>query len=72
MRIFDSRIARTFEDLADFDFEVRYRPGKDNTIPDILSRLHEDAELENDKNLNTDPKWLPEGLIITKLMPGGR
>ena len=52
MRILDSRIARTFEDLADFDFEVRYRLGKDNTIPDILSCLHEDTELENDKILS--------------------
>ena len=36
-----------------------------------MSRLHEDTELENDKNLNTDPKWLPSGLVVTKLMPGG-
>ena len=62
MRILDSRIARTFEDLTDFDFdfEVRYRPGKNNTIPDILLRLHEDTELENNNNLNTDLKCLPK------------
>ena len=72
MKILDSRIARTFEDLADFDFEVRYRPGKDNTIPDILSRLHENSEVgAQNKEVTTDPKWLPEGLVIMKLMPGG-
>ena len=40
MRIVDSRIARTLEDLADFDFDIVYIPGKSNVAADALSRLY--------------------------------
>ena len=69
MRILDSHIACTLQDLVDFDFEVKYSPGNDNNIPHILSHIHEGTEHEtNNKDLNKDPKELPEELVVTKLI----
>jgi hypothetical protein len=39
MKLVDSRLARTLEDLADFNFVIRYTPGKLNVAADALSRL---------------------------------
>ena len=38
MRLLDGRLARTLEELGDYDFEMRYLPGKHNVIADALSR----------------------------------
>lgn len=38
-----SRLMRTLNELAEFDFEVRYIAGKDNSIADALSRLGEES-----------------------------
>ena len=40
MKIIDSRLARTLEDLADFNFKIQYTPGKQNIAADALSRLY--------------------------------
>ena len=39
MRLVDSRLARTLEDLSDFNFVIKYTPGKLNVAADSLSRL---------------------------------
>ena len=38
MKILDSRLARTQEDLAGFKFKIFYLPGSENTAADHLSR----------------------------------
>ena len=51
MRLLDARLARTLEELGEFDFEIRYVPGKLNTFADALSR----SSLCQYVNLSLDP-----------------
>ena len=39
MKLIDGRLARTLEDLADYNFRILYLPGKTNCAADALSRL---------------------------------
>ena len=63
----NSRIARTMSELAEFDFEVRYRAGKDNQIADTLSRLT--PALPSHPEITTDT--LPDGLTVLTSVEGG-
>ena len=65
----NSRIMRTFNDLSEFNFEVRYKPGKENIVADVLSRLHP----SEDHTLSTAVSdfVIPEGLQIIKKIDGG-
>ena len=57
VRLLDGRLARTFEELGEYDFEIRYFSGTKNTVADALSRsvggdvveLPEDPDLYLDK-----------------------
>ena len=63
-----SRLMRTLNELAEFDFEVRYKAGKDNVIADTLSRLgDESSQLEEVEALGS----LPSGLGVFRVTPGG-
>lgn len=69
MRVIDSRLARTLEDLADFDFEIIYTPGRDNQAADAFSRL-----LSNDTpevHEHSCDGLLPEGLLVMEKVEGG-
>ena len=64
----NARIMRTLNELAEFDFEVKYRPGPDNFIADTFSRLPGLARSE------TGPvsTCLPDGLeVISQSIGGG-
>jgi hypothetical protein len=68
MRLVDSRLARTYEDLADFEFEIRYTPGVKNEAADALSRAHVTTSghlIEPDQGL------LPDGLKVIRKVAGG-
>ena len=59
---------RTLNELAEFDFVVRYKAGKDNVIADTLSRLGgESSWLEEVEALGS----LPFGVGIFRVTPGG-
>ena len=66
MKMIDSRLARTLEDLSDFNFDIVYTPGKKNEAADALSRLYP-QKLES-QELNGQ---LPDGLKVIDLVPGG-
>ena len=69
MRLVDSRLARTLEDLSDFDYVVEYMPGNKNELADLMSRIP-GSEDESDK-LVIDPEYLPKGLVKGKECKGG-
>ena len=64
----NARLMRTLNELAEYDFEVRYRAGKENCIPDTLSRLHVDFSIVNEGV----PVDLPDGVtVICEVVGGG-
>lgn len=65
----NSRLMKIMSELAEYDFIIRYRPGKENCAADAMSRvmtvLQED---EVDFNINNE---LPPGLMIPGMVEGG-
>ena len=57
----NARIMRTLQELGEFDYELKYRPGVINEAADFLSRMDapEDGIEEKDQ---IDPKYLPENV----------
>ena len=68
MRIIDSRLARTLEDLADFNFKIVYTPGTNNEAADALSRLPFQEFMGKSVALDGT---LPGGLTLLKEVSGG-
>ncbi|XP_058769057.1 uncharacterized protein LOC131642912 [Vicia villosa] len=70
------RQRRWMEYLKDFDFELKYHPGKANKVADALSRkefrvaelmMLEHGLLEKFQNLNLQFEWTPNGVLISNL-----
>ncbi|CAF3645490.1 unnamed protein product, partial [Rotaria socialis] len=59
-----NRLARTLEDLADFDFTVRWIPGNTNVIADALSRVN-DSDIISEENVRSDMQVDPIGSQLT-------
>ena len=64
-----ARILRTWNDLSEFDFEVKYRPGKENILADTLSRMHTPNLVLNSDSSGGD--LIPDGLQVLKEIEGG-
>jgi hypothetical protein len=55
-------------DLAEFDFTIKYRPGKDNTAADTMSRL---INVPVDREDDSPSDILPQRLSLIKSVEGG-
>ena len=69
MRMVDSRLARTVEDLSDFDYVLEYVPGERNEIADLMSRMPEGMNGRGIESVSSG--YLPRGLKIGKEVKGG-
>lgn len=65
----NARIHRTLEDLSEYNFDIKYRPGALNDAADYLSRLQSG---ENGKVEVTEREEnIPEGLKVYEKVDGG-
>ena len=68
MKMVDSRLSRTLEELSEYDFVVRYCPGEQNAAADFCSRLPGPSlPSVPDHDLSS----LPAGLKVYREMKGG-
>ena len=68
MKMIDSRLSRTLDELSEFDFIVKYYPGSQNTAADWLSRIPGGSR---DIFVSEDHAKLPTGLRVYHEVPGG-
>ena len=66
MHLVNSRIARTVEELSEFDFTICYVPGPSNIAADLFSRSHPQVTA-----LPSDANKLPPGLGLSHKAEGG-
>ena len=69
MKMIDNRLARTLEDIAEFTFEIKYRPGRLNTLADALSRVS--GTIEEERLTVEASNEVPIGLTLAKEVRGG-
>ena len=65
----NTRITRTLNELAEYDFDIKFRPGKENFVADTLSRLPCPVIDECQKGQLVCA--LPEGIHLLKKVDGG-
>ncbi|KAL7634312.1 UNVERIFIED_CONTAM: hypothetical protein RMT77_014689 [Armadillidium vulgare] len=73
MSMVDGRVARTWEELNEFDFEIRHIVGKSNLIADALSRSPvPDLPLpEQDGTNKHETEFVPPGFEMITIPGGG-
>jgi len=66
----NSRLMRTINELAEYDFIIRYRPGQDNAAADAMSRIVQAPVGCSSAAALLDSK-LPKGLSVKQPVSGG-
>ena len=66
----NSRLMRTITELAEYDFTIKYRPGKENAAADTMSRIVE-VPSEQDYNNLVSQTDLPKGFRLLETIEGG-
>ena len=67
MRHHNMRIMRTLNELNEYNFEIRYRAGKDNHVADALSRIYADYI----PAASPEQEGLPMGIQLLREVKGG-
>ena len=63
----NARVQRIMEELSEYDFDIKYQPGKLNEAADCLSRL----PVENNEIVCEDTEGIPQSLKILEKVEGG-
>ncbi|CAF2032605.1 unnamed protein product [Rotaria magnacalcarata] len=74
LKAFNGRIARTLEALSAYNFEIKWIPGKDNLLADLLSRRAEWEEkgVNLNESVNDSPyEYLPPNTFDCDKAPSG-
>jgi len=66
----NSRLMRTINELAEYDFIIKYRPGQDNAAADAMSRIVQ-TPLAGSSSLSVVDNKLPRGLSVKTPVSGG-
>ncbi|XP_047740946.1 uncharacterized protein LOC125179330 [Hyalella azteca] len=67
----NSRLMRTINELAEYDFTIRYRPGTQNEAADALSRLSHDRPTDKQHSRWANSSELPGNLKLAEKVDGG-
>jgi hypothetical protein len=71
MKLICSRLTRTVQELSEYNFDLRYVPGKENCAADALSRVQSAPHIPTVSEDGVTPA-LPEGLVLDgAAAPGG-
>ncbi|CAF2121868.1 unnamed protein product, partial [Rotaria magnacalcarata] len=69
MKLINTRLFRTAEEMACFDYKICYIPGKDNFYADIMSRLKYDQMIDKATKNHSDK--IPDHMNVIEIPGGG-
>ncbi|CAF3747204.1 unnamed protein product [Rotaria socialis] len=69
MKLINTRLFRTAEEMACFDYKICYIPGKDNFYADIMSRLKYDQMIDKATKNHSDK--IPDNMNVIEIPGGG-